>query len=1782
VAFYSSRGNTGIGVEGEFGRFKPDVVAPGSWVVSTRSTNWTDPTSFGDLFVSTRENEQVAARGRNTYSIAVPPDGVTLYVVVRPNTASPQPFPDLPIKVSRNPLFAPIVAQGTNVVITDVTEGNWYYSVENPTSQPVSYDLFTFLLVTNAPDTTLTVLKTLNDKLAPNYRYESGTSMSAPAITGMLALMQELFERRLKITNSPAMMKALLINGSRTVSGQYDFEVNRQLGANDQGWGLPTLPAIIPAVLGSATNADMKPWPVHFYDQSASNAVATGQSQTREITLSEDAKNFPLRITLVWTDPPGNPAAGVKLVNDLDLVVTNLDSVGTDNLEVYVGNNFQHGTVFTAIDTNAPTDVINNVENIYIDPAGLPLGSRYSVTVRGKRVNVNAVPEHQTGIVQDYALVISTDNKNIVSPFSQDDQVIRVSTNGPSVTVVTNGLALLNQHVGANSPLLPSSIGATNQWTFFVFTNAGPKSGTNVAFTTFFPPNASRSRIEEADIDMYVSTDPRLLQLDPAVINGIPSNLKSTNRGGTETVILTGEARGKTYFVGIKSEDQQAAEFGFFAVGTDQPFSGRDKDGNLILYGILENNGTLPDGSPSQPQAGFVFVFSPENDRVHSVIVTNTITHQLGGDIFAQLNHAGKKVVLASHISFGNEPFVRTVTFDDTLGGTLNGLPTTGPGSLNDFIAQRAAGMWMMTLVENAIYHTGAVNNLTLKVIPQTNDLDKAITVRLGANQFYYDFVDVPAEATNLSIIVTYNGAGSTRGPIDVYLRPNQLPTVAAFDKFATFNDPGGKLSLGIFDAPPLLPDNLYYILFHNNTANPVEFTYIKHLDYDLRPINPTLYTSSNNIPLLDNAITDSIISVTNNQRVAEARVAVRIDHPRISDLVLHLVSPQGTRLLLSENRGGPFGTAYGTGTGADIIYTVFTDNTNLATLPIKYASAPFAPAAGTGGSNVVFKSDFDAAVVKTYGVGTGPETWVVQSNSVAVMQSTAAQSPSRYLALADGTIRNSVALTAGQGYVLDLGVRQPMVAWFRGENNALDSIGVNHGQLNGMAFTPGEVGQAFSFNGFNGFVSVPASSALDVGKGPGFSVDAWINPTDLSDQRPIVEWNNDAGFIGTHFWLSVFSGSAGVNGNLFANLVDTFGNPHQIIGTTGVLTSGVLQHVALTFDKATSTAVIYHNGVAVGSTNFGVNFTPATSFNFYLGKRTSGPATGALFQGLMDEVSVYDCALSDSEINSIYRAGAAGKGTAQASVLVDGKSITVAGSSLWTKVSVPFSAGATNAAIELQGQPFGLHFDSFAITGTGQAAGYFFPEEPLSLLKGELALGNWRLEAWDNRSQFNATILDWQLQLIFPPSFGSAEVVTNGVAITNVVNGNEMKYFAVDVPFSARFATNILISLSGGPLDLVFNQSGLPQRGGTPSPGDINLLTGTGGGIRTLTTNGAPPLLVPGQRYYLGIRNSISTQTNQFVLQVNFDRLNVINVTPLTNGVSLSTNISGSVSDLSIQYFQFDVSSDAVAAAFEVLNPSGDVDLILRRGPFLPDLRNFDYGSANVGTNNEIILVGTNSAPIALTPGRWYLGVYNVTSNAVAYSVRATEFQAGGTNTVINNISEFFVVDVPADAVRATNSLTSLTGGALDLVFNQSGPPATGTSGNVTLLAGITNNASRVLVAGSGIPPLAPGQRYYVAVRNNSGLGTNRFTFAVSFERSGVVTNTGPTVTITVDAANICLTWDSEPGATYIVQGRQSLSPGNPWTDLQTVPATGTTTQQCFARPTPYQFFRVVRTSPP
>src|SRR5207302_5376125 len=131
---------------------------------------------------------------------------------------------------------------------------------------------------------------------------------------------------------------------------------------------------------------------------------------------------------------PGNPAASFKLVNDLDLIVTNLETG-----EVFFGNNIPvNGTFNQAWDTNGPppADVINNVENVFLAP---PLGSNYSVTVAARRVNVNAVTQNTNNVVQDFALVISSgDASGLTNAFTLEAPTLLAGNPVSGWTGVTN------------------------------------------------------------------------------------------------------------------------------------------------------------------------------------------------------------------------------------------------------------------------------------------------------------------------------------------------------------------------------------------------------------------------------------------------------------------------------------------------------------------------------------------------------------------------------------------------------------------------------------------------------------------------------------------------------------------------------------------------------------------------------------------------------------------------------------------------------------------------------------------------------------------------------------------------------------------------------------------------------------------------------------------------------------------------------------------------------------------------------------------------------------------------------------------------------------------------------------------------------------------------------------------------------------------------------------------------------------------------------------------------
>jgi len=1093
VAGFSSRGPVGVGIEGTNGRFKPDLVAPGTFVISTRSQQWDtnayyNPTSH---IYFTYQDVVIPTNGALYLdSIYIPGDAVQLSLSVVPNTNSPVPFPDLPIYV--NPTRFPTNTDtplGTGSVSVPPDGGlslnplgaYWYFGIGNPTNHPVVCDLLTDITVTNDLGNYLQVLAGMNDSLGGYYRYESGTSMAAADASGTLALMQEFFESRLHLTNhSPALMKALLINGARSVGNLYDFNVGAAVVS--QGWGVINLPATLP---GALTNASAATSPMVMADQSPATALATGQSRTYKISLSPDAQAQPLRATLVWTDPPGNPVASVKLVNDLDLIITNLDSPDL----VYFGNDISAGNDFNqAWDTNTVPnfDQVNNVENVFLSPTlGLNslLSTNYSITVVGRRVNVNAVTAQTNNVCQDYALVISSGDGLVTNALTLGASPALVSASQPLLTVITNGFAnspgmsggvLFDQRVGAspqlpgtNAILLPTdangvlTLGVTNQWHFYVITN--DTSYTNAAFLTFLPENLAVTRMglfepsaglatrPEADIDLYVAppkvpNNYGLTNLDLAVVAAAD---KSLGRGGTETIVYSNATPG-VYYIGVQSEDQQAAEYALIGVFSELPLGQQDTNG-VHLVGIPLYQ-AIPDGSPQAPGSAIIVAPNVSSMMVRRVIVTNIITHELITDLIGDLSHGSDSTILNNHtcitdpLSSACQTWTSYI-YDDS--SELNVGPgfsllnphvqhTDGPGSLTSFAGKDGLGQWMLTMVDNSLTHVGTNVALGIFLERQPPLTGAGITATILGGACRDDFIDVPANAISLSITVA---VVSATGPVafSIDLCP---PGASPCKSTLVTNAVGGSVTIDQTDLPPLQVGT-YKVQVCNLAGAAMTVNIRAVFGFSQNTIRPVLSdVTTVPVPILDDAVTD--IYVTNNLHdlISSLDVGLLISDPRVSDLAITLISPNGTRVLLFENRGGDTTNGLGIGTfGLGVV-------TNMA---------------------AVYTNNFDAAPVGLYAPGAVFQGWSVLSNLVDVLDDYTCLCLSNHvLALLDGAVSNSLPTTnavsslALNPYTLTYKVNhlpwlEGMVSWWPLDVDGSDIFGGLNGLLLGdVVFSTG------------------------------------------------------------------------------------------------------------------------------------------------------------------------------------------------------------------------------------------------------------------------------------------------------------------------------------------------------------------------------------------------------------------------------------------------------------------------------------------------------------------------------------------------------------------------------------------------------------------------------------------------------------------------------------------------------------------------------------------------------
>jgi hypothetical protein len=154
-------------------------------------------------------------------------------------------------------------------------------------------------------------------------------------------------------------------------------------------------------------------------------------------------------------------------------------------------------------------------------------------------------------------------------------------------------------------------------------------------------------------------------------------------------------------------------------------------------------------------------------------------------------------------------------------------------------------------------------------------------------------------------------------------------------------------------------------------------------------------------------------------------------------------------------------------------------------------------------------------------------------------------------------------------------------------------------------------------------------------------------------------------------------------------------------------------------------------------------------------------------------------------------------------------------------------------------------------------------------------------------------------------------------------------------------------------------------------------------------------------------------------------------------------------------------------------------------------------------------------------------------------------------TNVVVAGTFTPLIVNVPANAIAASNLLVSATG-PLNVWFNQTTPPTTSTNaGNVLMLSNVTSGS--FLLTSHSVPPLVPGASYYLGLQN-TGTTNVVFVFDVNFAYAAVTSNAPTISSITLTnlgtTNGILLTWFAPANDRFQVQWTTSLSPAS-WTTI-------------------------------
>ena len=211
------------------------------------------------------------------------------------------------------------------------------------------------------------------------------------------------------------------------------------------------------------------------------------------------------------------------------------------------------------------------------------------------------------------------------------------------------------------------------------------------------------------------------------------------------------------------------------------------------------------------------------------------------------------------------------------------------------------------------------------------------------------------------------------------------------------------------------------------------------------------------------------------------------------------------------------------------------------------------------------------------------------------------------------------------------------LVGWWPFNGNANDESGNgNNGTVNGATLTTdrnGTANRAYSFDGVSNFIKVANSLSLDI-IGSEITISYWLlsnNEVSDANYKGISKGGYQVGSGYEFMFRNSYSGDNGV-----IHLTGGPGMQGSHINFDMNVASGKWIHLGVTYKNGTVMFFVDGKLQTGISTNLKSNFV-SNKDDLFIGKRNPSNDWAGLLKGKLDDIAIYNRALTEQEISSLY-----------------------------------------------------------------------------------------------------------------------------------------------------------------------------------------------------------------------------------------------------------------------------------------------------------------------------------------------------------------------------------------------------------------------------------------------------------------------------------------------------------------------------------------------------------------